>query len=182
MSVIAALEEAGNAASRTSFARSDCGLLVGLPSVVRAPPSNPPIATNATTIAATQAPIVRQGWLALASASLLSQLTFMFPPFLLAHDASCDCAGLGGGGRLVHRHVPWPVQATVTHEPALALRPRLAEPCTSPRLNMRGKVGGGWPDRIGNDAEPDCLTEKRLEQAVFLREPAWRRHRSPELG
>src|SRR5215510_14945287 len=60
MSVIPALEAAGNAASRTSFARWDCGLLVGLPSVVSAPPSSVPIATKAISMAATQAPIVRR--------------------------------------------------------------------------------------------------------------------------
>jgi hypothetical protein len=68
ISVIPALEAAGKAASRTSFARWDCGLLVGLPSVVSAPPSSVPIATKAISMAATQAPIVRRGCLALASA------------------------------------------------------------------------------------------------------------------
>src|SRR5262249_51068761 len=79
MSVIAALEAAGNAASRTSFARWDWGLLVGLPSVDSAPPNRAPITTTATTIAATQAPIVLRGCLAQASASLFSHVTFIGP-------------------------------------------------------------------------------------------------------
>src|SRR5262245_8811507 len=77
MSVTAALEAAGNAASRTSFARCDCGLFVGFPSVVRAPPSSAPIATNASTIAAIHAPIVLRGCLALASAIRWSAVSFM---------------------------------------------------------------------------------------------------------
>jgi hypothetical protein len=46
--------------------------LVGLPSVVNAPPSSVPIATNATTVAAIQAPMARRGRLAQASAILSS--------------------------------------------------------------------------------------------------------------
>src|SRR5262245_58738892 len=80
MSVTAALETPGNAASRASLARSDWGLLVGLPSVVSAPPSSAPITMIATTIATTHAHTVRQGWLALDSATLLSQAMFIFPP------------------------------------------------------------------------------------------------------
>src|SRR4029453_9577258 len=48
ISVTAAPAVRGKAPSRTSLARSDCGLLVGAPSVVRAPPSNAPIDTTAT--------------------------------------------------------------------------------------------------------------------------------------
>jgi hypothetical protein len=57
----------------------DCGLLVGLPSVVKAPPSNAPIATKASTIAATHAPIVVHGFRALASAIRWSVVTFIAP-------------------------------------------------------------------------------------------------------
>src|SRR5262245_55048971 len=72
MSVTAAPTVAGKAADSASSARSDCGLLVGFPSVVSAPPSSPTIATTATTTAATQAAIVRQGCRALVVASLES--------------------------------------------------------------------------------------------------------------
>jgi hypothetical protein len=50
--------------------------LVGLPSVVSAPPSSAPIATTAITIATTQAPTVSQGRLAQASASRCSLVAF----------------------------------------------------------------------------------------------------------
>src|SRR5262249_55111627 len=55
----------------------DCGLLVGFPSVVRAPPSSAPIATTATTIAATHAPIALHGCRAQASASLCRVVRFV---------------------------------------------------------------------------------------------------------
>jgi hypothetical protein len=81
-SVTAAPEAAGNAASRTFFARSDCGLFVGFPSVVNAPPNNAPIKTTATTIAATHPPTVRHGCLALAHTNRLNHVPFIFPPVL----------------------------------------------------------------------------------------------------
>src|SRR5262249_13145925 len=70
MSVIVAPSVGGNAADSASFARSDCGLFVGFPCVVNAPPSSPPIATTATTTRTTQAPIVRHGCRALLIASV----------------------------------------------------------------------------------------------------------------
>src|SRR6478752_785879 len=69
MSVTAAPVLGGNACASTSFARCDCGLLVGLPSVVSAPPSSAAIATAAATTAAIQAPTVRHGCRALEVAS-----------------------------------------------------------------------------------------------------------------
>src|SRR5215475_14213573 len=83
MSVTAAPAVGGKAADSASAARSDCGLLVGFPSVVNAPPSSAPIATTATTTAATQAPTVRHGCRALHPASAESLINY--PP--LPHTA-----------------------------------------------------------------------------------------------
>src|SRR5262249_32210463 len=69
MSVIAAPALGGNACASTSFARCDCGLFVGLPSVVSAPPRSVAIAAPATTTATIQAPTVRHGCRALDVAS-----------------------------------------------------------------------------------------------------------------
>jgi hypothetical protein len=63
--VTAALPVRGNAAESASFARCDCGLLVGFPSVLSAPPSSAPIATTPTTTRPTHAAIVRHGCRAL---------------------------------------------------------------------------------------------------------------------
>ena len=69
----------GNARKRTSSARSDCGLFVGAPSVVRS--SNVAIAAIASTIATIHAPTTRQGWRALAEASARVPSLFMrLPP------------------------------------------------------------------------------------------------------
>src|SRR5215470_5041262 len=68
-SVVEACALAGNALSRTSRARNDCGLLVGLLSVVSAPPSNVAIATSATTAATPHHTKVRLGCRAQESAS-----------------------------------------------------------------------------------------------------------------
>jgi hypothetical protein len=61
MSVTVVAESGGKTRSWTSRARSDSGLFVGSPSVVRLPPSSVAIATIARRKAATQAPIVRHG-------------------------------------------------------------------------------------------------------------------------
>src|SRR5262245_15036401 len=61
MSVTAAPTVGGKASDSASLARSDCGLLVGFPSVVSAPPSSATIATTATATAATHPAIVSQG-------------------------------------------------------------------------------------------------------------------------
>ena len=58
----------GKAASRASSARSDSGLFVGAPSVVRLPPRNTTITAIARTAAIAHAPSTRQGWRALAAA------------------------------------------------------------------------------------------------------------------
>src|SRR5215475_2584155 len=68
-SVVEACAFAGNALSRTSRARNDCGLLVGLLSVVSAPPSNVAIATSATMAATPHQTKVRLGCRAQESAS-----------------------------------------------------------------------------------------------------------------
>jgi hypothetical protein len=52
-------------------------LVVGFDSVVSAPPNSAPIATTAISTAATQAPIVRRGCVALASASLSNLVAFI---------------------------------------------------------------------------------------------------------
>src|SRR5262249_4918837 len=77
MSVKAAPDAAGNAASSASLARWDCGLSVGLPSVVRAPPRSAPIATTETSIVASQAPMALHGFRAQARASLWSRVSFV---------------------------------------------------------------------------------------------------------
>src|SRR5215207_10269505 len=81
MSVTAALAVGGNACPSTSSARSDCGLFVGLPSVVNAPPSSARIATTAATTTAVQTPIVRHGRRALAAASACVE-SFISHPLL----------------------------------------------------------------------------------------------------
>jgi hypothetical protein len=68
---LTAAGSAGNAANRFSSARSDCGLFVGLPSLVRLPPRSAMTAAIASTKTATQAEITRHGCLALAEASVL---------------------------------------------------------------------------------------------------------------
>jgi hypothetical protein len=52
-----------------SSARSDWGLFVGAPSVVRFPPRSVTIAAIASAVTAIQVVIVRHGWRALAAAS-----------------------------------------------------------------------------------------------------------------
>ena len=69
MSVTVVEASGGKAASRTSSARSDSGLFVGLPSVVRLPPSSVTIARIARNATAIHIATTRQGWLALAVAS-----------------------------------------------------------------------------------------------------------------
>src|SRR5262245_38542805 len=99
MSVIAPAEAAGKVASRTSFARCDCGSLVGFPSVVRAPPSSAPIVTNASSVATIQAPIVHRGCVVLASASLSSLVCSMtslpYRPQLIVRGARWQSRGAG---------------------------------------------------------------------------------------
>ena len=68
MSLTAVDGSGGKAASRTSSARSDSGLFVGEPSVVRLPPRSVAIAATASTTTMIQAPIVRHAWRALAAA------------------------------------------------------------------------------------------------------------------
>src|SRR5215207_3908476 len=67
----------GNAASRASSARSDSGLFVGAPSVVRLPPRNKAITAIERTATIAHAPSTRQGWRALAAAGgpVLTQST-----------------------------------------------------------------------------------------------------------
>src|SRR5262249_31239498 len=69
MSVIAAPALGGDARASTCFARCDCGLFVGLPSVVNAPPQRLPIATAATPTATSHAATTRHGCRALSRAS-----------------------------------------------------------------------------------------------------------------
>ena len=71
MSLTAVEGSGGKAASRASLARSDSGLFVGAPSVVRLPPSSVTIVTIASTVTTIQAPIVRHGCWALAKARAL---------------------------------------------------------------------------------------------------------------
>jgi hypothetical protein len=81
MSVTALLAVGGNARSSASSARCDCGLLVGLPSVVSAPPSSAPIATTAATTRTIQPAIVRHGCRALIIASVcVESFTNQSPP------------------------------------------------------------------------------------------------------
>ncbi len=71
MSVDEVVGSGGIAEKRTSSARSDSGLFVGAPSVVRLSPRSSAMATTASTITAIHAPIARHGWRALAPASAL---------------------------------------------------------------------------------------------------------------
>ena len=76
----------GKAASRTSSARSDSGLFVGEPSVVRLPPRSVAIAATARTATMIQAPIVRHAWRALAAARDLVEIVMRRrPTSSLAH-------------------------------------------------------------------------------------------------
>ena len=61
MSLNAVAGSGGNASNRASSARSDSGLFVGAPSVVRLPPRSAAIATNAAAVTAIHATIVRHG-------------------------------------------------------------------------------------------------------------------------
>jgi hypothetical protein len=61
----------------------------GWPSVVRAPPSNAPIATTATTTAKIHPPIVRQGCRALAGTIVESFIGYLLPlPTTIHGDVS----------------------------------------------------------------------------------------------
>src|SRR5215469_3136628 len=87
-SVVEACAFAGNALSRTSRARNDCGLLVGLLSVVSASPSNVAIATSATTAATPHHANVRRGCRAQESASARVENATVRPPLLLPTGCS----------------------------------------------------------------------------------------------
>src|SRR3990170_5114376 len=67
-SVTSVSRSRGKARASTSTARSDSGLFVGAPSVVRLPPSRTPIAAMAAKEAASHAPIARHGCRALTVA------------------------------------------------------------------------------------------------------------------
>ncbi len=70
----------GNARAMASIARSDSGLFVGAPSVVRLSPRRAPIAAIARTEATIHAPIVRHGCRALAVVMVWSRASRTSPP------------------------------------------------------------------------------------------------------
>ena len=94
-SVVNVSGSGGNDVAMTSMARSDCGLFVGAPSVVRLSPRSTAITAIARTTAAIQAPITRHGCLALAVAMVcVDSVTALSSPLTSYAASSCGTSSV----------------------------------------------------------------------------------------